>query len=228
MKPNLSHPDALVRAAAGRLVAKAAAPVGELQDSLARLTIALFTASDNPDDALKTGLEVLESTKSSLENKLIATRVVQLALGDLTDPKTKGTLYEGYSFREPVSETKARAIIKAIKPMLEWAGNKTPTTENLDRELARVVAGIGVENPTQSLDGQIYWMTGHLRRIREQRTVQGDLHYLTVLSRMRPGAVRLDGVHIARALLELEVEAKRQQIATIPTGLCGWRNSLRR
>src|SRR6185437_11327927 len=120
VKPNLSHPDAFVRAAAGRLVAKAAAPVGKPDDPLARLTAALFTASDNPDDALKTALDVLESTKSIVDNKLVATRVVQLALGDLTDPKTKGTLYEGYSFREPVSKAKAAIVLKAIAPLTDY------------------------------------------------------------------------------------------------------------
>ena len=109
IKPNLSHADALVRAAAGRAAVGTAAQLGRIDDPLAKLTVALFTAKDYPDDSLKTALEVLRSPSSTFSNKVIATRVVQLVLGDLTDPKTNGTVGEGYSFRSSCSQAEGRA-----------------------------------------------------------------------------------------------------------------------
>ncbi|HEY2910153.1 MAG TPA: hypothetical protein VGI99_07900, partial [Gemmataceae bacterium] len=212
-KPNLSHPDALVRAAAGRLVAKAAAPVGRPEDSLARLTIALLTYSDNSDYALKTGLEVLESPKSTLENKLIATRVVQLALGDLTDPKTKGTLYEGYTFREPVSRAKAAVVLRGIKDLTNGFSHELPaTTEELDFELARILAGIGgdaIGQPDQTFKAE--WLARHFY-FKKEPSVQHDIHFLTALSRLSRFALRDVDTRTVNALLGLEEKVKKQHI----------------
>ncbi|MBA4191612.1 MAG: hypothetical protein C0467_26840 [Planctomycetaceae bacterium] len=97
VKPNLSHPDPLVRMAAARTLKPLVVPLGNSFDTQTELTIALIQVTDNPDESLKTAIKVLREKSATDGEKLQAVRIVQLALGDLTDPQARGTVFEGYT-----------------------------------------------------------------------------------------------------------------------------------
>ncbi|HEY3787847.1 MAG TPA: hypothetical protein VGL71_03285, partial [Urbifossiella sp.] len=196
------------------LAVQAAAPLGTLDDPLAELTFALFSAAEFPDDALKVALRVLESPASSFSNKLIATRVVQLALGDLTDPKEIGTVAEGYSFRKPVSSATAVRIAKMIRPLtysFTEQFEKRKSTLELDRELARISGGIA--SAAGKDDAELYYIAAWMsRNLNKDSTVESDIHYLAALGRLHPFTLRDAEAPMAYALLEADKKLLKQRV----------------
>jgi len=212
VKPNLSHEDPLVRAAAARLAVRAAAELGRLGDPTARLTFALHTAQDSPDEALKDGLTVLAWPKASTEHLLLATRVIQLALGDLSDPKANGTVGEGYSFREPVPVPTATAVLLAIREALDRDTKERPFTPELRRELGRIAGAMGrLERPSDDLDQYriVQWM---LRSGSGKTSLAEDIHRLAVMSRVNPHTLSDFDGPIANAMLGLKTKATQERI----------------
>ncbi len=215
VKPSLSHDDALVRAAAGRLAVQAAAPIDGLTDIRAQLTVALYSVSDFPDYSLKLALDVIESKLPTitLESKLLATRVAQLALGDLTAPETMGTVGEGYSFRRALSNREAERLLRAVRSITNNGDPIPPaTTSELDRELARLIAGVGHAAP--KLDQQAYstgqWLVRHFSK--ESQATE-DFHYLAAMSRMIPHSLLdVDGA-LTSPLLEMGRKMTIQKVS---------------
>ena len=112
----------------------------------ARVTLALAEAHTEPEDSLKTALDILQNAKSSDELKLEATRVIQLVFGDLTAKDAVGTVFEGYTFRDPPKKELADKVLEALRPLMNPTGGNQPPRDkpltNLERELARVAAGL--------------------------------------------------------------------------------------
>jgi putative heme-binding domain-containing protein len=215
VKPNLSHDDPLIRAAAARFAVAAAAPVNGITDLRARLTIDLFFARDFPDECLQHALAVIGSTAKSVsvEHKLIAARVVQLALGDLTAANAAGTVGEGYTFRNPVSILVAEQVLKAIRVNTDQAGTqpRPPSTPELDREYARIIGAVSEVLPrvnnTAYFTGP--WLIEHFKK--DSDAIQ-DFHYLAVMSRMNPHWLRDMDNAVAWALYHLPRKADLQRI----------------
>jgi putative heme-binding domain-containing protein len=210
IRPNLSHADPLVRAAAGRAVPRLGVAVGAVAGWQAKLVRALNEAADDPDWARKVALDALLSGDATAAEKLDAARVLQVALGDLTDATSVGTVFEGYTFRHKVSANTADQVLRALKPLTEpyLSAKRRTEVSDLDRELARVVAGLGGGN-----DKVHWWCSPWLGEVvllsAGPTDVRDDFHFLACLARLTPYATRdEDGVF---ALKLLGLDAKRRK-----------------
>jgi putative heme-binding domain-containing protein len=119
-----------------------------------------------------------------------AVRELQIMIGDITDPRLKGTVWEGYSRHSPVEVSED--VKKRIRDLF-------PTRlAALDRELSRTLAMMEDEWPAM------------LTKISEKWNVKSsaidDIHYLIVLARLkgpRPAEVTHATAH---ALLRLDAK----------------------
>lgn len=215
VKPNLSHDDALLRAAAARLAVRAVAPLDGLTDVRSRLTLDLFAAADFPNESLRLALAVIESPKASLELKLLATRVAQLALGDLGAPGAMGTVGEGYTFGKAVSKTTADRVIQAIRNAVKFqdGSKRPPSTPEYDRELARIVGAVAAsaDKSAPLLYWNAEWMVERLSIDKDSR-VEDDLHYLAAMSSMIPYTLRDVDSPIKTVMLKMDIKVRRQNV----------------
>ncbi len=169
---NLDSDDALIRILAARLTIPSTKPLGDLTPTLparARIAIAEALLADNPEAALNIARKILE-TAGPPAPRLAAVRIIQLALGDLTAPEAVGTVWEGYTFRRPVSP----AHVAALGPVLRAAAIDEDT--NISREATRTLAAIGLEaGPSWRIR---YYLMPLAARVKEQ------FHDLIVFARL--------------------------------------------
>ena len=124
-----------------------------------------------------------------LRAQLEAVRLVQRTLGDVTAPKCKGTVWEGYTRRNETLAVPDR-LRKALRAAL-------PSNDpDLDRELSRTLAMIEDDDPATLVK-----VVGFLRK--ESSPVE-DVHYLIVAARLRGKRAETDTRWIAHGLLSLD------------------------
>ncbi len=122
--------------------------------------------------------------------RLTAIRAAQEALGGLTAPRAKGTVWEGYSPRREI-ERKERLL---VSDRLEGA---FPSGDaDLDRELSRTLAML--EDDDDALPAKV------AARIGAKSDPIEDVHYLIVLARLRGPWDDALTRHVAAALLALD------------------------
>lgn len=199
VRPNLSHHDPLVRAAAGRAAAKLAVPVGIPTAARERLTIALAEVALDPAYSLDLALAVVRDKRTPETEKLEATRIVQLACGDLTDAKSVGRVFEGYTFRTPPPDGVRRKIEDA------YAGLSVPASADLRREVFRTHAALGSRELSPFLHAA--------RPLDTESDVRDDVHFLAVLARLSYPASADHRQKLIEALLDLERKAAKQKVA---------------
>jgi len=195
VKPNLSHDDALLRAAAGRFAVQAAAPAGIPSDDRAKLALALAAVDRDAPHSFHAAMQVLESPKAADEEKLVALRVLQLALGDLSDPKLNGTVWEGYSLQRPVPD--------GVRNRFQALHSETRVLHNveLDHEWLRTCAAMELSEGFASFAAL---------RLKPANTVQQDVSVLAVLGRTNAW----NGRRVAEALVDLDAKARIKKIRT--------------
>lgn len=203
---NLEHSDPLVRRAAARIGKSWFVTLGKLTDLRARLALAIEEAAEDPQWALEVAQTALESPRTSEEELVAALRVIQLAFGDLTSKNAVGTVFEGYSLRNPPKKEVAEKILNAIKPLTNPIENRPARDQpltNLERELARTAAGLGGEE-NKAFTRISAWL-GELRvRADAAGDVRDDLHLLACWARLSKRNTNDEDGHIATALLGLE------------------------
>jgi putative heme-binding domain-containing protein len=172
VKPSLGHADALVRAAAGRLAVDAILPVKPLNDALSRLTFALAEVRTDPKHAFDIAVAELEREANTPDNRLIAVRALQLALGDLTAPDAVGTVWEGYTFRRPVHPAFKQQLIPVLTDLLLEEAAKS---RDLECELGRTLAALG---PIPQVPSRFY------SALTAGSAVPDDIHNLIVAARL--------------------------------------------
>lgn len=196
VKPNLSHSDPLVRAAAARLLKPLVVPLGGDLDTQAALTIALIEVNEDPNASLGTALAVLRDKKVTDDQKLQALRIIQLAFGDLTSKDAKGTAFEGYTLRYEPTRRQREEIGLACYNLFPL------NNANLETEVFRTIACVKAE--------------GHvgraLNRITSTTDVRADLGYLAVVARLETDASSATATDIADVLLGLEQKAIKQKV----------------
>ncbi|MBA4063198.1 MAG: hypothetical protein C0501_05695 [Isosphaera sp.] len=194
--PNLSHEDPLVRAAAGRAAVRLAVPTtGRVEDFRGRLALAVAEVTRDPDWSMAVALEVIGSKDTPVGEKLAAVRVVQLALGDLTAAGTTGTVWEGYTLRDPGRRFERRALCEALIRVL----GRDP---DLDREIARTLGALDSPYDEAAID--------LINRLRPESRSADDIHYLAALSRMVYHPLRGECDQVAAALIGLEAKSTRE------------------
>lgn len=220
VKAHLSSSEPLIRAAAGRVFAAYGIPVGGPQNTAftaqAKLTLAVETAKDEPEWALDVALAVLDNPRADPALQLQAARVAQLALGDLTSKDAAGTVWEGYTFRKPVNAGTVDRVRRVLHPLMDRyprSNIERPTTPELDREIARVAAGIG-GGATEIQQYQFAEWVGRYKldraNLKGKIDALTDTHYLICLGRLPPYATRdVDGT-IAQFMLGLDRKLKAE------------------
>jgi putative heme-binding domain-containing protein len=217
-------PDRAVRKASADLVAtlpvrQRRALARQSTSPLARLTVGFGSLPGYPAAALVAATRVLAGQTRDPAVRLVAVRLLQLALGGVMSPRLKGTVWEGYSPRRgpswvnddqqlppagdrrparlpPALFARAVAALRAAFP----AGDA-----DLDRETSRTLALLEDDDPAT------------LSRVAAMLTPVSDpvedVHYLIVLARLR--GPRPAGVtrRTAGALLALDEKVTRRHLA---------------
>lgn len=134
-------------------------------------------------------LELIADRSLSASLRLNAVRLLQLHLGDIGDPRKKGTLWEGYTLRKPRPDAWER-LCKVLRDVF-------PSGQlDLDRELLRSLALL--EDDDAELPGRV------AARLTSESHPTEDFHVLTVLARLRGTLTEAVIQQIARALLRLD------------------------
>jgi putative heme-binding domain-containing protein len=176
IRANWQHPDRYVRMAAADLVAVLGdkdreALARDAGTSLAAATAGLGMYPTHSAEALDRAGRALGKKDTPAETQLTWVRLIQLALGDLSAPKLKGTVWEGYSLRRPPQPSPALQAATAALRQAFPSGNA-----NLDREISRTLAALADDDPVI------------LRKVAERlgstTDPVEDIHYLIVLARL--------------------------------------------
>jgi putative heme-binding domain-containing protein len=193
---NWAHPDRYVRMAAAELVGAMPekdreALAREARTSQEAATVGLGTYRTRTVQILEQASRSLVAKREPAELRLTWVRLIQLALGDLSAPKLKGTVWEGYSLRRPPQPAPA---VQAATAALRRAFPSGHT--DLDREISRTLAALEDDEPAI------------LRKVADHLTPTSDpvedIHYLIVLARLRgPRCPELTH-RVARAMLALD------------------------
>ena len=221
VKPNLAHADPLIRVAAGRVANGLGVRLGELTDTQARLTLALVDAPDDANATLETVLRLIESGKLSNAEKLQAARIIQITLGDLTAPESVGTVFEGYTFREPVRKATTDRILLALKTEMDPFPRGVPPiqAQELTWELARIAAGLG--GGTRRDHWWIApWMSQQLTKNdknpkdpKNAKDVRDEVHFLACMARLSSDATDEEDWNIVKALLSLDEKRRKLKVS---------------
>jgi putative heme-binding domain-containing protein len=189
-----NDPDRYVRQAVARLIAdlpeaERRALAAQARSPLQHITLGLGTYETDADKVRDRAVGLVADTHLSTDTRLQAVRVLQLALGDLTSPKARGIVWEGYSLRRPPRVVPA-AVFRALRSALP-SGDAY-----LDRELSRTLAALHDDDPdTPTKIGD---------RLTSTSDPVDDTHFLIVLACLRgrfpPALVR----RTARAFLSLD------------------------
>ena len=200
---NWDSPDRSVRRATAGLIAgmepaEVRALVAKATTARQFVTLGLGSYRTDPADVLTRARRLLAAKDVEAEARLACVRLMQLALGGLSSPRRKGTVWEGYSpFRDrlgtadgatdPGTRTAVSAALRQAFP----SGHA-----DLDREISRTLAVIEDDD------------AGVLLRVaqclRPESDPVEDIHYLIVVARLRaprpPAVTRA----VASALLALD------------------------
>ncbi len=177
VKECLKSRDPLIRAAAARFMCAAAIPLEEITEPRALLAIALREARADSEWALAMSFRVLDDPRALEQDQLDALRVIQLACGDLTAPNAMGTVYEGYTFRNPVAMATTKRINKRLLPLM------SSRNANIRREAGRTLAALGAQESNAPLEIATLRLS---KRLTPSSNPIDDIHILTVLSRIAP------------------------------------------
>ncbi len=142
-------------------------------------------------------LDLIADSRLAPRLRLDAVRLLQLHLGDIGDKSSKGTLWEGYSRRQPKPES-SPAMCQALRDSFP-SGHA-----DLDRELLRTLALLQDDNPD---------LPPHLTaRLTEASHPTDDFHVLTVLARLRGGFSDAVVRQTAHALLRLDAKVMARKM----------------
>jgi putative heme-binding domain-containing protein len=142
---------------------------------------------------------VLAGKTSTPLQRLGAVRLIQIALGDLTAPKLKGTVWEGYSAR--AAELNDAMVGQALKETRTAFPSGHP---DLDRELSRTLAMLE--------DDDADTLVKVVNRLTAETPVIEDIHYLIVFARLRAARTPEMADKIAGALLNLDHKIAKEKL----------------
>jgi putative membrane-bound dehydrogenase-like protein len=190
---NWQHPDMHLRRAAADLVdelsrgrlPKIENPISGHPNAAMRVTVALGAAG-NRKTLLEHGLFNLRYS-TRLDERLPGIRFVQLALGDIGDRKSIGTLWEAYTARLPVDDKETGPILAKYFPS-KYA--------DLDYELARTLGMLGSDD--------LGVRARLLARCGPDSGPLDGIHYLACYARMGGERFDQEAKLVASALLDLD------------------------
>lgn len=132
------------------------------------------------------------------DRALVEIRDTQRSFGDLVDPKLVGTVWEGYSFRQPADAERRANVLSALH-------DRFPTKDaDLNRELSRTLAALADDDPT-IVRKAVAFLT------KDSDSIE-DVHYLIVLGRLTGKRTPDDTARIADALVTLDTKFEAKKI----------------
>jgi len=184
---NRDHPDRYVRLMSAALILDGLRVPEDVDIAWARATSGLtFDTLDRSDVT-----EVIRGLAAKRGTLMAAMRSMQLAAGGITSGKLKGTVFEGYSPRDPEEAKKVTGSLRATLPREFPSGDA-----DLDRELSRTFAILG--------DADISLRDKIMDKLVSTSDPVEDVHYLIVMARLRSGWTDKITRHVADALLALD------------------------
>jgi putative heme-binding domain-containing protein len=160
----------------------------------AQAVLLLADAELEPVDRFHAAVGLLEDKNVPDEVLLAALRVMQLALGDVTARSASGTVWEGYTARQPMPTSLSASAWRALFPT---------GRAQVDRELSRLLAMLEDNAPST------------LERVAAQLTPdsgpEDDFHYLAVLARLRGERSHPVTERTAHALLAIDEKLTARQ-----------------
>jgi putative heme-binding domain-containing protein len=173
----------------------------EAQTPWTWIVMGLGLVRDDPAAALDLGTRVLELDNTTAaagdadlrlkpEWRLRATRLIQLALGDLTAPDVKASVWAGYTSGQPLPPDRHPRVRQALRSAFPSG------ISDLDRELSRTLAMLEDDDPTT--------LQKVVARLTPDSDPLDDVHYLIVASRSLGSRSPQSTSAIADALLRLD------------------------
>ncbi|MCI0639913.1 MAG: c-type cytochrome [Gemmataceae bacterium] len=160
-----------------------------------KLTFHHALAATDPDHVLPALIPLLRDEEISEKTRLDLLRVVQIALGDIGDRKTLGTLWEGYSLRKdklPIVLESNRLYERLIKAVEK---EKFQSTHELWREGLRTLA---------LLTPDVNYAYTDLERLPNPKLPADWIHHLAVYARLPGQRPDEEREAIAKGLLNLD------------------------
>ncbi|HXG12685.1 MAG TPA: hypothetical protein VNK04_23205 [Gemmataceae bacterium] len=207
IRANWDHPDRYVRKATANLIASLSKEerrsLGqEKMAPLQLLTYCLGIYREEPDEVLRRIGSLPGDANLDPDWRRDAVRLVQLALGDVMSARAKGTIWEGYTPRQPEQVRAGAQVLAELREVF-------PTEHaELDIEVSRTLAMGEVDAP------------GLPEKVAARLIVQGentsdpvrDIHYLTVLARL-PGPHSAEVTRrVADALIALDEKIRERRL----------------
>lgn len=143
--------------------------------------------------------EVVGNRGATREERLAACRSLQIGLGDLTARSAHGTVWEGYSLRDPLMDRKTRLNASVALRQAFPAGDS-----DLDRELSRCLSLLEDDHATLP--------SAMLGTITPSSSPIEDIHYLIVLGRLRGPWEEGLAKRVAAALLALDHKIRQANL----------------
>jgi len=188
---NVDHPDRYVRLAAGDLLTylsreDALRLFDAAKTDQGKATLLLAGFLRDPVAQWQTTSRLLLRSERDPVLRLVCLRAMQEALGGLVSRESTGTVWEGYTPRQPPSDSLN----------LEWFHLFPSGDREVDWELARTLALTGANAPG--------FVRNLAQTLTDESDPEADIHYLTVISRV--GGERSPDVTraVAGALLALD------------------------
>jgi putative heme-binding domain-containing protein len=199
VRENWDHADRYVRLAAARLLATLDDAdrkdlAGQARTPRQQTTLGLA----DPEGSLDGALALVAAKDADAETRLAAVRLVQEALGGLMSHTAKGTVWEGYSPRAAPEKERAARAAAALRTAFPSG------RADLDREISRTLAVLEDED------------AGTLAKVAGRLTTDSDpvedVHYLTVLARLRAPRTAALTKQTATALLALDRKVTQRRL----------------
>jgi putative heme-binding domain-containing protein len=141
--------------------------------------------------ALPHVLDDLKQPAGSPKRTLDLLRTLQIVAGDVTSPKARGTVWEGYSLYRPALSASDRDRVAATARRFLSSANA-----DIRREASRLLAMIE-DDAAASISPVLEQITGASDPVE-------DIHYLIVLARLRAPRTQETTESVAQALLALD------------------------
>jgi len=204
IRANAGHPDRYVSQAVARLIE--AVPESERaglhpRTDHQRTTFGLATYRTDAAPVLDQAGKIVADKQAGKDLRLANVRLVQLALGDMGAKRLAGTVWEGYTPRQPperidrVLRDKTAGVLRAAFP----SGDA-----DLDREVARTLAVLADDN--------VNLLEKVARRWTAKSDPVDDIHYLIVMARLPAARSAAITACVADALLQLDQKITQRHL----------------
>ncbi|HEV3384286.1 MAG TPA: c-type cytochrome, partial [Gemmata sp.] len=160
--------------------------------------LAYVRLDEDPVEAIRVSMQILQNDKTQPSLKLEAIRLLQLSYGDLTAAGTSGTIWEGYTLRNP-SKMPIPPDLKRILSSLFSSTKNADLKMEVSRTLTALGSGLNSSRLTWQLNVESF--------------VEEDIHYLAVLARNDDEWLSRDTERIVYWLLNLEEKVARDWVA---------------